>query len=499
MRPSLIACACALLATTRPTSRALGNPLEDPHLGGIGFSGPTSDDLSALYWNPAALGLGTGTRLMAVMGGQVGSRSIERAPIDPLTGQPGGSRGFAPLTGRADRWPTSPFGAGAFLATALTLGSRVTLAFGVYSPYTVRDRFSTAADGTQPARYHDVDTELTSVALAPGLSLRLGGGLRLGLAPTFLLSSGHVVFDQDTGAPSGSAGAARLCGAQPCGAENPAAAARYTMDADASLLDSSFAFMLGLGLHLDRPRWALGVSYLTGPLGDGIQLEAKASSITLPPRIGAGATLCSAGFDPCVSGAITFRLPRVLAGGFDFHVWKRLDVGVQLRWMDLSAHDAISVRAVGPAGGALRAAGLPEEIVLYRGLQDAFDLRLRALFRFGERVRLATTLRGETASAPRAALSPAVFGGALVEPSLAVRVRVGHFDLGAGYAFAFMPAVTVEGSRYDPEANGACEAVGGDLDDPACRKRQEGRARPTAAGKYQATTHSFALSISTQL
>src|SRR4051812_41644048 len=46
--------AAAALATVPRSARAV--PIDDPDIGGIGFSGPTTGDLAAGYWNPAAPG-----------------------------------------------------------------------------------------------------------------------------------------------------------------------------------------------------------------------------------------------------------------------------------------------------------------------------------------------------------------------------------------------------------------------------------------------------------
>jgi long-subunit fatty acid transport protein len=492
----LVALALALIP-----AKARATPLDDPHIGGIGFSGPASDDLSALYWNPAALGLSSGTRFQASLTGQSGSRTVERAPIDPSTGQPGGSRAYAPVTGRADRFPVG-FGPGSFLAVAYTVANRATLGFGTYTPFVMKEKFPAAADGSEPARYHAVEIDLSTIALSPAVSVRVAGGLRVGIATGFLLSNGRVVVDHDTGSPSGSAGQSRMCGDAPCGAENPAAAARYSVVSNTGFFNSAFSFTLGFGLHYDRPRWAAGIGYNSSPIGDRktVEIEATATRINLPPRLGAGATVCPPGLDPCVTSLLAYRIPTTVSAGFDLHLTPRWDLGVQGRWLDLSVHDAIRVRTVGPAGGALRSAGLPEQLPLHRGLQDVFELRLRGILKLGARLQIAAGVRGETAAVPKDSMSPAVFGGAVIEPSLGVRVRLHRrFAIAAGYALALSPTVSTDHSVFDPSANAACETAGGDLDAPACAKRQQGEARPTAAGSYRAITQTFGLSLMAQL
>src|SRR5213076_1214041 len=77
----------AALALTS-AAPAGASPLDDPHLGGIGFSGPATGDLAAVYWNPAALGLLHNPQLMVAGTGSRITTTVQRAPIDPMTGLP---------------------------------------------------------------------------------------------------------------------------------------------------------------------------------------------------------------------------------------------------------------------------------------------------------------------------------------------------------------------------------------------------------------------------
>jgi long-subunit fatty acid transport protein len=487
----------AALAATTTAGPATATPLDDPHVGGIGFTGPTTGDLTSIYWNPAAVGLLGRHQFMVGGTARLTSLSADRSSIDPATGLPGPGRELPGVHGRSDLHPLDwPLGPGAFLAAAASLGNRFTLGVATYTPYAQRVRFDTAAGGEQPTRYHVVSTDLRDLALVPALSIRLGGGVRIGAAPGFLFSVGRMVIDEDTALAGGT------CGSEPCGPENPAAAARYDVSSGLDLFDSTLAFTLGVGIHVERGPWSIGASYLSRPLGtkEGTEVNGRHTTVTPPPRAGE-VQLCPPDVTgSCVSGHAVYRLPDVVIAGADYRLGERHTVGAIVRWLDLSQHDAIRMRIVGPASGALRAQGLEKELVLHRGLRDVLDTRLRLITRMRHNLELATSFRVETPASPQQSVSAAFIGGWTLEPSVAARIQARSWlHVSAGYALGFMPPVNVGDSVFDPTAGPACSAAGGDLDNPACAKRTAGQDRATANGRYQAITHSFGLTVHARL
>ena len=70
-----------------------------------------------------------------------------------------------------------------------------------------------------------------------------------------------------------------------------------------------------------------------------------------------------------------------------------------------------------------------------------------------------------------------------------------HFWLSGGYAFTYMPAVTVTGSAFDPNHAVTCAMANGSLTDEGCQARLQGRARPSANGRYTSVTHDLGMTL----
>jgi long-chain fatty acid transport protein len=450
-------------------------------VGGIGTGGPATADPTAVYWNPAALGGLEGNQ--ALVAGT--------ARLDSVTfAAPGRTAAESRTWTQPVGWPLGP---GGFVGLAAVLGQRFTLGFAAYTPFA--SRLAYAAEGGEPAtRYHIRALDLRHIAAVPALSVGLGGGLHLGAAPGFLFSVGRLVFDEDTGLRPGV-----TCDGAPCGAESPAAAARYDVGSGLDPIESSLAFTFSAGLHLARPTFAVGLALVTRPLGgEGISIRARRNDLTRPPRAGGGPLCAEEQPTPCALGELRYGLPDVLSAGASFRGGPTWEVGVVARWLTFSLHDRIDLRIVGPADGA-SPDDLPDHVVLHRGFRDVLDVRVRASRRFGDRVQVTPGLRAETSAVPTSHASPAAPDAFKVEPSLAVRVRVWRgVALSAGYAHAFFLPVD-GGGAFDPGAASACEAAGGALTAPACAARASGLGRAGAAGRLTQSVQILSLTLSAPL
>ena len=473
----------ALLLAATP---ALAGPLDDPHVGALGFSGPTTGDLTAVYWNPAALGMLQGNQFMFGASLRATYVTVDRAPIDSMTGQPGGTSSFPSASGHGIEqpfaWPPGPAG---FLGVGAGVARRFAIAIAAYTPFSQKLSFDVAAGGEQPTRYHLLSVDSRQLALAAGLAIELTDSLQVGVAPGLLFSYGHLVFDEDTALGSAA------CVTSPCTVENPNAAARYDLATEGTQAPSYF---VAGGIHYRRAAWEVGLAYTSAPLGsDGtVKLALERSQVTPPPPTN---DLCSTvGHSPCVSGEMRYHLPDLFTAGVTWHATRHLDAVGIVRWVRYGSHDRITIRLVGPSGTGLLGNNLPDQLVLYRGFQDSWDMRARLVHAPRPWFRWSGTLRLETSAVPEANVNAAAVDGPKLEPALATEFALGrHLRIAVGYALTWMFPVTVGASTFNPAAATACAKAADDLSLPACQTRLAGQARPTAAGSYKMLRHTLAL------
>jgi long-chain fatty acid transport protein len=468
----------AALAISLVALGAQAGPLDDAHVADTGFSGPTSGDLTSVYWNPAGLGLMQGPQVMIGGAWQSTSVSVARTSIDPTTGTNPGSTTFPTASGSGTlqpfRWPPGPSG---FFGIGAGVGHRFGIALALYSPFSSKLTMSPTADGQEPARYHLVSMELNHIATAIGLAIHASDSIQIGVATGLLWPTAHLAFDEDT-----------ALGSATLGSENPTAAARYDLATKGIVVPSYF---LALGVHYHRGRFNLGLSYTSAPLGTGgsVNLPLDNTQIGLPANLAGGTGLCpattsSTSTSDCLAGRMSYRLPSIYNLGVSWQVTKHWSATGIVRWLRYGDLDRITILVAGPAAQTVLGSSVPDHVVLYRGFQDSFDLRGRAVYETKE-FRVGATLRLETSAVPASHVNAGAIDGLKLEPSLAAEMRIWRqIRMSVGYAFTWMFPVDTGASVFDPTAASACTNAGGDLSTPACQARMNGQARPSAAGTY---------------
>ena len=472
---ALLAAASLILVA----ARAAASPIDDPFVTGMSFSGPTSGDLGAIYWNPAALGLMRGFQLMVAGTARWSSVGVS---LPALGSQPAGSATATDFR-QPFQWPPGP---GAYVA--LGYGSdRFTLAFATYMPYLEQIHFPTSTTGNEPTRYQVLSMDLRNLALVPALAIRLGNDFRIGLSSGFLFSTGSLSFAEDL-----------------TGGQTPATDARYNINSGQGIGDAKFSVTLGGGIYWRHKTLELGVSYQSHPLGGqvaGVEVAGDSTTVTAPPVPGGGGGLvtCAGGQSSrCVFGDISYRLPDVFIAGATWHLRPGLELNVMARWLWTHEHDRIDIRLVGPT---LEAQNLPEHIVLYRGFHDVVDTRARIAYWWHERLRIGGELRVENGGVDSRAVNAAAVDGLQIEPVILAELRLGRrFWLGAGYGLTIMPSVTVTNSIFEePAPPYDCASANGDLNTLACQARANGTARPNANGTYTSLVQDFGLTFTFRL
>jgi len=489
-RPRLVFALAVWAVASGRGGAAHAVPIDDPDIGGIGFSGPTTGDLAAVYWNPAALGLIHGGQLTFGATGRLTTTTYAPS-VDPATGVALPGARASDFT-HPFSWPPGP---GAFAGVGADVGGdRFSLAFATYMPFADRSTYQNGGDPTLSTRYHRISADLRNLALVPALAVRFAGDLRLGFAPGFLFSTGRLSFDETTCGVGGNADCA----------QDPAGDARYNIASASGFQSARFALTLGGGIYFRTRSWEFGASFSSRPFAgtgsDPAGISGPDTQVVRPTRDGGGPVTCMNGRADgrgCVYADLSYKLPFTFIAGATWHPRPGVDVSAIARLLSFPANDVVDIRLT---GSSLAADGLPQHIVLYRGYGDVLDMRLRYAQWVSHRIRLGAGLRFENSALPDGGISPAAVDGAKVQPTAMLTLLLGkHLSIGAGYGFTYMFSVTANNSLFDSGAASACEATGGDLSPgSACYKRLSGQARPSAAGTYQSHQHDFSLSLTMQ-
>jgi long-subunit fatty acid transport protein len=458
-----------LVAVILAAPSALAGPLDDAHVADTGFSGPTSGDLTAIYWNPAGLGMLQGPQLMIGGSLQATSVRVDRTSIDPTTGTSPGSTNFSTASGSGTlqplRWPLGP---ASFIGIGAGFGHRFAIALALYSPFS----FNLSMPADAPTRYQLVSMDLNHLAPTIGLAIHATDSIQIGVAPSFIFPTAHLVFKET---PVGGS------------SEDPTTAATYDLATQGILVP---AYILSFGAQYRRGRFSLGISYTSAPLGTGGMLNLPLGNVHIYQDSAAGkeADLCDSTnpHNPnCLAGQLSYRLPSIYNLGATWQATKNWSVTGIVRWLRYGGHDKVSILLSGPPDKTALGTSLPDHVVLYRGFQDSFDLRGRVVWE-NKQMRVGGTLRLETSAVPAANVNAAAIDGTKLEPSVAVEMRIWRqIRMSAGYAFLWMFPVDTGTSVFDPTAASTCASASGDLSTPACQARMNGQARPSAAGNYR--------------
>ena len=207
----------------------------------------------------------------------------------------------------------------------------------------------------------------------PAVSIRLGGGVRFGAAPAFCCPSGRAERGRGHRPPPARAAALQRRNLR---RGERGAAARYDVSSGFDFFDGSLSLRRGgraahrspeLDVRRDLHQPAARHPQRHGDQGAGDPALSGPARRRTP--------LCPAETGGCVYSEAVYQLPDTLMAGLDVPLDARWLVGRGGPLAEPFTHDAVRMRVTGPATGSLRTLGLPQEVVLHRGLRDVLDLR----------------------------------------------------------------------------------------------------------------------------
>jgi len=441
-----------LVAVLTCAGAARATPFLAPHLGGPVFVGPVGAHVTSLYWNPAAIGLLQGTHFFFSGTGRLDLTGADRATISTSDGEPspGGDRSFASAT-------LAPVAVDNFAGFITELSNSVTFGMAVYSPYAENVASNSAL------AYHSAGGLFYAETATVGLAYRIEPWLIVGVTGNLIFSSYHLQFARDRGLDT--------CSAAPCGVETAANAEHY--DLGASILqfpsiDASLGFILRLG------DWTFGLTtanFLNALARSSVSLKGDAS-------------VTPAGQTAAISGntTISFKLPATIDLGAKRRLFADWDLILGARWTHLSTQDKLDIRVY---GRDLTAAGIPDWIERYRGLDDVWWAEVGLEQPPATPVRWGARVRFSTGGVPANAVAIDQIDGPGVDLSGGLELRLGEkLAVTIGYTLALMLPRDVTTSAFSPSAAIACNAALHDIDTPGCAAIRAGSAIPTAAGSY---------------
>jgi hypothetical protein len=462
---------------------AAGSPLEDTTLGGAVFTGPMHGHATAIYENPAALGLSSrGTHIYLGGSLRVDSYDIQRQILTSDTGAlEDGARVRA--TTVAPGTTVALYSVGESVA----IGASVTwVVLDSFIPEEAALGYHTLGGSHLQYVWRNVEP-LGIDALRfrmPFPMPSLAGAYRwrdfyFGVGVSLRASSLELSFLRDTALDE-------PCGGQdqpPCVIESPEAAERYDIDVSTGDLFTARNLVLNGGVMWQvAPAWWVGAHYQSPPgflsslgLAGNARIKPAPYQDAEPEAFTAGAELI-------------YRLPQTVSLGLRGPAFSDVDFFATGRWQNLSRQRLLDIRLLGGAT-------VPEWLTRYRGFDDTYTFTAGLEQREGARLRLGGRLQLETATTPAAAVSPSQVEGLHVTAAVGAELRLlERVVLYASYGLTYYPTVTTgEDSLFDPRAQLRCVDSGYDLE--TCTPSAEGRAVPTAAGTYERLRHGMRAAI----
>ncbi len=462
---------------------AFAAPSTAARIGGLNFSSPVEGMVTSIYWNPAALGLATGTRVFLDGTLRMTHFQAKRDSIDPSTGAPFSGPGA--LSFEKERYLS--MAPDVFFGFSTNLGSdSVVLGVAVYTPYAELDRFAGRDPPglDAPLRYHKVRMDWFNIYVTPAVSVKLHRRFYVGVGLSYVRSVFNMSFYRDrtireTYKP-GNEDDYRV--------EDP----HRTEMVDLNATDNSLTFSAGALLILPRDI-RLAIAYRSKALG------LERSNVEASGRVAVSRYDESASDWVDIKGRakVFYVLPDSLSIGAAWNPNEKWELNLHFEWIHFSVHNDLHFKFSSNEFRAENMGNWDLNFHHYRGFNDIWRVQVGTAFKARKNLRVGGGLMYESSLVDKKWVSAAAVDNHKLDLLLTIEwFPHKSVSLHFGYAVSFMGRLSGAGTGFDPTRTTACVTNRVDIVwNEDCNYVDSGKGLPSAAGDYWKLVHRIGFGI----
>jgi long-subunit fatty acid transport protein len=412
------------------TSAALAASLDNLEMGGP-WGSPTATDGTAIWWNPAGLAAGKGTRLHLEIAPTFATFEFERAEPNPGLDTYTLS-GVVPFLGAVTDFGVDGLGVGIGGGAPFVRGGKENDEAGGSGRFHMREGNSQTLWAGIGAAYEVKDI------VAVGIS----GGIYYSMWSAYLDSDTVPALDHAITEQGQSSGYTDTL------LENRDYSATLTFS---DLTDVAMMFSAGVRVKpIDS--LAIGVTYIHGA---DIQNEGRANiHFECPPqsdtigRYGAeDLGLCYV--DVPASASVAYTLPARVHGGIAWFPAEDVRIEAMGGWVGWGVYKDYVVTVKDAETEVEEGAELVNQVRYWaRDNQDSWWVAIDGKVRVGEAVTVGAKMMYDKAAVPDTALSTNNWDGDTIAPSVLAAVKIGPMELGASFTHHFINTRTVDDNGF---------------------------------------------------
>ncbi len=344
-------------------------------------AGATTDSPSSIYWNPAAIGRITGTRLY------VDNNLIYR------TGSFTRDTTHVKEDGEVfDSVDLTSFSSQPMVAVTSDLGLKsLTFGLGAYAPFGSSSEWD---DRDGPQRFESIFGRITAIYTTAAVTWEAMDGLYLSLAPSYVNIVLQSYRAQDLGEFAG----------EDAPAEDPANEGRVYLDF------SGHAFSWAAGLLWEVGDFLVGASYTSE-----VDVDLDGNIEVYLPRSAFYRSISPDDVDEPATFQTTW--PRALRGAVSWLATERLVVSAKVEWVQWSAYDKVQINVAEESVPGVGDLDTTQTI----GWQDTTNLRVGGRYAFTPAFAVFGGGGFENGAIPEERLSPSIIDLAKFGVALGVR------------------------------------------------------------------------------